>query len=135
MLAAGSPLLQLALGIASSDHHPSLATNLPGWSLQNITYMWVLAPFLPVAASQQPAAGQQQQQNTLQFLTSSGDISIGRPLKKGGTVGKADILVFNEQSVSTIHAHLQAEPADSRNDAFQHGALSISGEPCAVQVE
>lgn len=81
--------------------------------------MWVLEP---VAAS-----GEQQ---TL-YLT-SGDISIGRPLKKGSTVGKADILIFNEQSVSLIHATLHVEAATQQQEGgaegFKHGDISITGE-------
>lgn len=81
--------------------------------------MWVLAP-LPGNASQSPS-----QQQTI-YLT-SGEISIGRPLKKGSTVGKADILIFNEQSVSTIHANLQVEEASQQGAEFKHGAISITG--------
>jgi hypothetical protein len=67
------------------------------------------------------AAGQQE----AIYLT-SGDISIGRPLKKGSTVGKANILIFNEQSVSTIHATLLAEAA-AQDGPFEHGDLNITG--------
>lgn len=81
--------------------------------------MWVFVP-LPNGASQ--TSNQQQPL----YLT-SGEISIGRPLKKGSTVGKADILIFNEQSVSTIHAKLQIEAAVQEGDEFNHGSASITG--------
>jgi hypothetical protein len=81
--------------------------------------MWVLAP-LPGNASPSPS-----QQQTI-YLT-SGEISIGRPLKKGSTVGKADILIFNEQSVSTIHAKLQVDEASQQHHGFSHGSISITG--------
>lgn len=81
--------------------------------------MWVLEP---VAASSE--------QQT--FWLTSGDISIGRPLKKGSTVGKADILIFNEQSVSSIHATLHVEAAKQQQEggaeSFKHGNISITGE-------
>jgi hypothetical protein len=80
--------------------------------------MWVLEP---VAASSE--------QQT--FWLTSGDISIGRPLKKGSTVGKADILIFNEQSVSSIHATLRVEAAtqqqEDSDDGFIDGSICITG--------
>lgn len=75
---------------------------------------------LPNSASQAP-----NQQQPLHLT--SGEISIGRPLKKGSTVGKADILIFNEQSVSTIHAKLQVDAAVQEGDEFSHGSISITG--------
>jgi hypothetical protein len=79
--------------------------------------MWVLTLLGGGKAAEQQAA----------IYLTSGDISVGRPLKKGSTVGKADILIFNEQSVSTIHAHLLVEAAAQHGPDFEHGALSITG--------
>ncbi|KAF8064511.1 mnmG [Scenedesmus sp. PABB004] len=53
------------------------------------------------------------------FLTAS--VTIGRPAKKGGTTGKADVLIHNESSVSSLHASLAVGAA--------HG-----GEPGAVAI-
>lgn len=80
--------------------------------------MWVLNLQEGCKAAEQQAA----------IYLTSGEISIGRPLKKGSTVGKADILIFNEQSVSTIHAKLHVEAAEEQVDfPFEHGALTITG--------
>jgi hypothetical protein len=57
--------------------------------------------------------------NPLYFLT-SGKITIGRPAKKGGTTGKADILIFGEGSVSSVHCTLEVQPG-------QHGVVTITG--------
>lgn len=84
--------------------------------------MWVLSPLIP--ASSQRAAEEGSLPNHLQFLT-SGVITIGRPAKKGGTTGKADILVFGESSVSNVHAALKVQPAS----AGGHGAVTITGMP------
>jgi hypothetical protein len=98
--------------------------------------MWVLVPLTgapaAAAASGGEAAAQQPQpqhsNDRTHFLTCAGrDISVGRPLKKGSSVGKADILVFNEQSVSTVHAHLKADLPGSTGDVPTHGALTITG--------
>jgi hypothetical protein len=90
--------------------------------------MWVLAPLPGLNAASQ--AGEAQPQHQTIYLTASGEISIGRPLKKGSTVGKADILIFNEQSVSSIHAtlHVEAAAGSTQQDGdFTHGSLSITG--------
>lgn len=86
--------------------------------------MWVLEPIAVAPATQQP------QQPPAPLLLVGSEVSVGRPLKKGSTVGKANVLIFNEQSVSSIHAKLQIQPASSSNEAeggFQHGAISITG--------
>lgn len=70
--------------------------------------------------------GKAEEQQAAIYLT-SGDISIGRPLKKGSKVGKADILIFNEQSVSTIQANLLVEAAAQHGPEFEHGSLTITG--------
>lgn len=88
--------------------------------------MWVLAPLPGLNAASQ--AGEAQPHHQTIYLTASGEISIGRPLKKGSTVGKADILIFNEQSVSSIHANLHAGAGSTQQDgSFTHGSLSITG--------
>jgi hypothetical protein len=83
--------------------------------------MWVLSPLLPSAS--QKAADEGALPNPVQFLT-SGKITVGRPAKKGGTTGKADILIFNESSVSNLHAVLEVQPALDGT----HGAVTITGE-------
>jgi hypothetical protein len=101
--------------------------------------MWVLEPVAAqpgaaATASQPAAAATRAQLQQTTFLSSAGSISLGRPLKKGSSVGKADILVFNEQSVSAIHATLTVGAGQNRSgsddaaaQAFAHGALSITG--------
>lgn len=84
--------------------------------------MWVLSPLLPSAS--QKAAEEGALPNPVQFLT-SGKITIGRPAKKGGTTGKADILIFNESSVSNLHAVLEVQPA---TDDGTHGEITLAGE-------
>ncbi|KAF6251112.1 hypothetical protein COO60DRAFT_672550 [Scenedesmus sp. NREL 46B-D3] len=81
--------------------------------------MWVLSPLLPSAS--QRAADEAALPNSVQFLT-SGKITVGRPAKKGGTTGKADVLIFNESSVSNLHAVLEVQPALGGT----HGALAIT---------
>lgn len=88
--------------------------------------MWVLAPLPGLNAASQAAEARPQHQTV--YLTASGEISIGRPLKKGKTVGKADVLIFNEQSVSSIHASLHVGAGSTQEDGgFTHGSLSITG--------
>jgi hypothetical protein len=84
--------------------------------------MWVLSPLLPSAS--QKAVDEGALPNPVQFLT-SGKITIGRPAKKGGTTGKADILIFNESSVSTLHAAMEVQPAA---DDGTHGTVTLTGK-------
>lgn len=85
--------------------------------------MWVLVP-LPRSNSQSA----EQQSSSSIYLTACGNITVGRPLKKGSTVGKADILIFNEQSVSSIHAKLQVEAPAVQGFTLTHGTISITGK-------
>jgi hypothetical protein len=87
--------------------------------------MWILAP-KPVPPQQLKGKADSDSSQQPVLLT-SGDVSIGRPLKKGSTVGKADVLIVNQQSVSTIHAKLHVEAAVQDVDDFQHGSLTITG--------
>lgn len=92
----------------------------------NSSLMWLLTPLPGLNAASQ--AGEAQPQHQTIYLTASGEISIGRPLKKGKAVGKADILIFNEQSVSSIHANLHVGAGSTQQDgSFTHGSLSITG--------
>lgn len=83
--------------------------------------MWVLSPMIGTAS--QHAAEEGSLQNPAQFLV-SGVISIGRPAKKGGTTGKADLLIFGESSISTLHAVLTVAPWQHA----AHGQISIVGK-------
>lgn len=76
-----------------------------------------------IATASQQAAETETLLNPVQFLV-AGSITIGRPAKKGGTTGKADLLIFGESSVSSLHAVLIVQPAC--NEA--HGAVTITGE-------
>lgn len=44
------------------------------------------------------------------LLTASNGTSIGRPAKKGGTTGKADVLIYGEGSISIVHASIRVAP-------------------------
>eukprot|EP00879_Flechtneria_rotunda_P021971 GHRR01023171.1.p1 GENE.GHRR01023171.1~~GHRR01023171.1.p1 ORF type:complete len:319 (+),score=74.92 GHRR01023171.1:695-1651(+) len=83
--------------------------------------MWVLSPMLPTG-SQRASDDGAALDNPVHFLSGSGAITIGRPAKKGGTTGKADILIFGEQSVSTVHATITVHNSSAPGI---HGGVTI----------
>lgn len=87
--------------------------------------MWILAPLR--AANKDGSAGDApgaEAQNSAWFLT-SGCCTLGRPSQKGGTTGKADIIILGDSSVSSLHASLDITPASNPNE---QPSITITGD-------
>jgi hypothetical protein len=87
--------------------------------------MWILAPLR--AANKDGSAGDTagaEAQNSAWFLT-SGRCTLGRPSQKGGTTGKADIIILGDSSVSSLHASLDITPASNPNE---QPSITITGD-------
>jgi hypothetical protein len=87
--------------------------------------MWILAPLLPAKKDSGIGdAAVPENTNTAWFLT-SGRCSLGRPSQKGGTTGKADIIILGDSSVSSLHAFLDITPGSTPDE---QPSVTITGD-------